>query len=236
MMRYYLICIATMFLACKLQCQNIVVTYDIKLQVPESIETQNSDVKNLLYLMSKRVEDYESKLTISGRKTKFETIAMLPIGDDTSVDLATTYTLNSNDLFYTSNDSLLRVTEILISPLVIKYKPSYPWQLINEGGKKIKGFNCLKALCTYRDIQGNERKAVAYYAPSLPYPYGPVGHMGLPGLILELNVNNIVYTAINFSETDEIKKIQVPDKEVLSLEEFKSILSQSEKNFSNSKG
>ncbi len=236
MRRFYLVYIATMLLACKLHCQNIVVTYDIKLEVPESLETQNSDVKNLLYLMSKRVEDYESKLTISEKITKFETIATLPIGDDTSVDLATTFTLNSNDVYYTFNDSLLRVTEMLITPLAIKYKPSYPWQLLRNERKKINGFDCLKALCVYKDIQGNERKAVAYYAPSLPYSVGPVGHLGLPGLILELNVNNIVYSVKNISETKEISSIKIPKNEILSLEEFKNILDKSEKNFSNSKG
>jgi GLPGLI family protein len=223
-------------LACKLQCQNIVVDYGTKLQIPDSLVKNNSDVKNLLYLMSKRVKDFKGKLIVSEQKTKFETSTNMPLGDDSSADMAITYTLNSKDVYFTSKDSVVHITEMLISPFAVKYKANYSWQLLKGGGKEIKGFNCLKAICTHRDIKGNEIKVEAYYAPSLPYSFGPVGYMGLPGLILELNVNNLIYTAVDISETNKTKNFQIPNKEVLSLEEFRKILKKTEKNFSNEKG
>ncbi len=235
-MKLYLIILATILLACKLQCQNIVVDYSTKLQIPDSLVKNNSDVKNLLYLMSKRVKDFKGKLVVVDKKTKFETSTNMSLGDDSSADMAITYTLNSKDVYFTSKDSVVRITEMLISPLAVKYKANYSWQLLKGGGKEIKGFNCLKATSTHRDIKGNEIKVEAYYAPSLPYSFGPVGYMGLPGLILELKVNNLIYTAVDISEANEIKNIQVPDKEVLSLEEFRNILEKSENNFSNKKG
>ena len=200
--------------------------------MPDSLVKKNSDVKNLLYLMSKRVKDFKGKLIVSDQKTKFETSTNMPLGDDSSADMAITFTLNSKDVYFTSKDSVVRVTEMLITPLAVKYKANYSWQLLKGGGKEIKGFNCLKAVCTHINIQGKEQKVEAYYAPSLPYSFGPLGYIGLPGLIMELNVNNLTYTVSEIFETKENKNFKIPNKDILSLEEFSKILKKTEQNFS----
>lgn len=225
-----------MLFAGNIYCQSIVVKYDIELQFPKSVETQDGDVKNMLNLVYNRVKEYNGKLTISDQNAKFETVTSLSIGDDSSVDMAVTFSLNSNDLYFIQSDSLVRITEMLISPLKVKYKPDYPWEILQEESKKINNYICLRAICTFINIQGKEQEVEAYFAPNLPYPYGPVGFSGLPGLILELRVNNILYRMSDIIRLDDTTTIQVPPGEALSLTEFEKLLKKSEKMYSNSKG
>ena len=101
MRRFYLVYIATMLLACKLHCQNIVVTYDIKLEVPESLETQNSDVKNL---NNSGTEKFRQLYFINGKERK-ET-ATITAGDiGVSMKLKDTHTGDS--LAYQSKQVML---------------------------------------------------------------------------------------------------------------------------------
>lgn len=53
------------------------------------------------------------------------------------------------------------------------------WEIKQEQ-KKIKQYNCIKAIATYEG-----RKYTAWFTPDIPVPYGPYKLGGLPGLILE---------------------------------------------------
>lgn len=82
------------------------------------------------------------------------------------------------------------------------------WVLTNES-KKIDNYLCYKA---ERDIMyernGKEltTRIIAWYAPSLPYSYGPLGYNNdLPGLILEL---------IEFGRTIYVTKIELKEKPI----------------------
>ncbi|QMU65185.1 MAG: GLPGLI family protein [Flavobacteriaceae bacterium] len=101
------------------------------------------------------------------------------------------------------------------------------WTLINET-KKIESYICYKAM-SFEIIKSRRgtfrKKIVAWYAPSLPYNFGPKGYGGLPGLILELNEGKIQYYVkkiiLNPSKRIEINK---PSKgKLVTLEEFNEI-------------
>ncbi|HEV7347608.1 GLPGLI family protein [Telluribacter sp.] len=68
-----------------------------------------------------------------------------------------------------------------------------PWKLTGET-KKINGYDCMQA--TYTQPERNQ-PVVAWFTEAIPVPTGPAGYGGLPGLILELDVNDgeRVYTA-----------------------------------------
>lgn len=68
--------------------------------------------------------------------------------------------------------------------------PDINWTLL-QGDTIINGVVCKKALCNYAG-----RKYVAWYAESIPMPYGPYIFHGLPGLIMETKdtKNNWIFT------------------------------------------
>jgi GLPGLI family protein len=71
------------------------------------------------------------------------------------------------------------------------------WVLTNET-KLIDNYLCYKATNIYKvtnDTKTFLHPVIAWYCPQIPYHYGPNGYGNLPGLILELQVRNVVYGA-----------------------------------------
>lgn len=57
-----------------------------------------------------------------------------------------------------------------------------------------------------------DRITIAWYAPSMPYSFGPKNFSGLPGLVLELQENEVVLYLTKIEFLDSEAKIEVPDK------------------------
>ena len=79
--------------------------------------------------------------------------------------------------------------------------------------KKIGKYLCYKAttIKTVESIKTFKKVVTAWYCPELPYSFGPIAYAGLPGLILELNIEKgATFTVKNIelskSKTFEIKK------------------------------
>lgn len=92
------------------------------------------------------------------------------------------------------------------------------WKLTTET-KKIDKYNCFKAeyVKRYKNAKGNEvsRTITAWFAPELPYAFGPSEYFGLPGLILELNDGNTTtFRATGISTSAAIKDIKLPENTV----------------------
>ncbi|SEC64463.1 GLPGLI family protein [Tenacibaculum sp. MAR_2009_124] len=64
------------------------------------------------------------------------------------------------------------------------------WTLLNET-KKVGEFTCKKAIKTIKN-----KKIIAWYSNELKRPLGPFNYGNLPGVILELNDSNYIYTAV----------------------------------------
>lgn len=65
------------------------------------------------------------------------------------------------------------------------------WELLNET-KKIGEFLCYKAI-TVKIVENRKifkKQITAWYYPEISVPFGPIGYGGLPGLIIELSVEN----------------------------------------------
>ena len=86
----------------------------------------------------------------------------------------------------------------------------YNWEITGET-KIIGKYTCRKAVASYSKLTyccGEKDFIVtAWFAPSLPYPYGPMGYDGLPGLVLELATDSTVPTGF-IAESIEIKMVE----------------------------
>lgn len=103
----------------------------------------------------------------------------------------------------------------------------FNWVLVNET-KKIGNYLCYKALGEMEIESQNKIKKIeiiAWYAPDLNYPFGPVEYCNLPGLILDVEVsgNRFYASKIEF-KSDEKQLIIKPSKgKRVSLKELKDI-------------
>jgi GLPGLI family protein len=83
------------------------------------------------------------------------------------------------------------------------------WEITQET-KQINNYTVYKAIGRY--AKGNSRvgykkmKATAWFCPELPLPHGPLDFGGLPGLIFELNFENVTYGI----EKIEFKVVEIP--------------------------
>lgn len=111
------------------------------------------------------------------------------------------------------------------------------WELHNET-KKIGNYQCYKATTIYVVINSKgtfNHPVKAWYTTEIPVGFGPIGYAGLPGLIVELTVQNIKYSVskvvLNPKKQVEIKK---PSKGKLVTEaEFNAIGKEAMGNFKN---
>ena len=100
----------------------------------------------------------------------------------------------------------------------------FQWKLILEE-KDILGYTCQKAV-----FEDEENKVVAWYTPQIPVPNGPMHYGQLPGMILELEINNgkthLLASEITLDKLEQ-GVIEKPKKgKKVGREEFEKIVSE----------
>ncbi len=110
-----------------------------------------------------------------GKSTKaFYYISNLMDMNKTEKDFFFTSSVNGNDI----NDNYL-IHDNVKKPL---------WSIDKKSTKTIAGYKCIKATTNFRGSS-----VTAYFTPDLPYSTGPFKFYGLPGLILDVRVDNAAY-------------------------------------------
>jgi len=124
------------------------------------------------------------------------------------------------------NEKVLDWIETLDKKFVIKDDlPKTKWKILNEM-KEIEGYLCLKAETV--DTTKN-RTIYAWYTDAITFNGGPEGFGGLPGLILQLDMNDgeCTITATNIDLKKEVEKLPIPKKikgKEVALSEFNTTI------------
>ncbi|MDD7915637.1 GLPGLI family protein [Polaribacter ponticola] len=106
--------------------------------------------------------------------------------------------------------------------------PQLNWKLTQDS-KKIGKYICYKATTT-KEINTSRgkslRKIIAWYTLQIPFNYGPKEYNGLPGLILELQQDKLLFRASKINLFSEKKlEINKPTKgKKVTLKEYDSIV------------
>lgn len=113
------------------------------------------------------------------------------------------------------------------SLLKSKTLESSGWEISTES-KTIDTYLCYKAIYNYqyiaRDNKTKTKTITAWFAPSLPFPYGPIEFHGLPGLILELTKDYTTYLAKKVVFKDKELQIDFPKGKVISKDEYEKAI------------
>lgn len=124
---------------------------------------------------------------------------------------------NNKEVLYETNDKII-------------IKENYNeknWKITNEL-KTIGDFQCYKATYqnNYLDRKGNNRtnEIVAWYAPKLPFSFGPKNYYGLPGLILEVTENKKTYIATKIELSSKVTNIKIPKGKTITKKEYEDRL------------
>lgn len=209
-------------------------TYSFILNFPQEL---NKDIPNNLSesieIALASTDNIELKLLFNSKQASFSAkknegipnrdeemaLAFCACSNDYYVDI------NSKTILYNSSES--RMTGRKKDEYLIEKPMETNWVLSGES-KEINDILCYKATqtITYNNGLKDFTKVVtAWYAPSIPYSFGPNGYGGLPGLILELNDRFVTFglKRINFTESEP--EIIFPEKgKKVTYEEYENII------------
>ncbi|KIA99994.1 hypothetical protein OA93_04085 [Flavobacterium sp. KMS] len=137
--------------------------------------------------------------------------------------------------YYRDNDKkiVLKIIDFSGEMFNVLSDDNNNWQLTNET-KTINDYLCYKALIEKKiplKKTDNTVQVIAWYCPAIPLSYGPKEFGGLPGLILELQDDKIIYLV---SKIDLDSKIDIKIKEVkgktITEDDFNKIVEQTHQN------
>lgn len=125
--------------------------------------------------------------------------------------------------------SFIKIKYLLNEKHLVSFTPNINWSISNEI-KTIEGFTCYKATQNKNVLTKKDKyktyEVEAWFCPELPYTFGPKDSQGLPGLILELHEDKIVYLANKIElESKNHNELEIKkDMKVISEIEFYDIV------------
>ena len=167
------------------------------------------------------IETTKFTLTYVDGISIFKSVPKMSIGEDNFATKMASLIASENDIFYKDNQTALLIenTEFDGTIFNITVKTDNNW-ILKKDSKKIAGFDCLKATKNEKGIE-----VIAWYCPKLPYSLGPLKYTDLPGIILELERDQIKYIATKINLNYKGKEIPLlPTGKNISRTEYLEIV------------
>lgn len=183
----------------------------------KEVKSGDSQTSNKVNDLITNSHDVHFILTFNQYESNFQKDNVLKSDVETGINLTEIMAGNNNIYYHNSkNNTSIMAMNIGGEDFLIS-KPKNEWQLINET-KKIGDFICYKAL-----LKNNTNNVIAWYTPSIPVNHGPNSFNGLPGLILELRNNKLIFVADKINlKPEEHTNIPRPNNGIeLTYQEFK---------------
>ncbi len=177
----------------------------------EAEKVSNSLSFTLKYNANKAVFKVNSFMDTPNNRLK--NLALLPFG---------------KGVYYNSKTERIKVVETFGDIFSVKYPVDYTKWTLSKESKKIGKYLAYKATAVEKIKTDNgfiNYKITAWYTPEINIQYGPIGYSNLPGLILELKKNKIVYYVTNIEfNPKKFVKVNKPKKgKSITLEAFRDL-------------
>lgn len=202
------------------------ISYDVKMGIDVTLVPK--DKVDFITKMVDYANNHKFELTFNKKKSCFKAVEQLSTNTDfdnkmdnvvksvfTSSDIYIDYEVKSE--IYVKSDGAL---------VENKYNEE-KWEITTES-KIISNYLCYKAIqkapFVTRKGENKTQEIMAWFAPSLPYSYGPKNFYGLPGLILELTENKTTFLASKISLSNKELTIDFPKGKTVTKEEYEKKL------------
>lgn len=153
----------------------------------------------------KVAEQLEYELVFDGHQSRFEMRELMAI--DGNINFLTVANLVSRGTFYNDLQNQKRLNQVkeFGQELLVQLDP-IEWQITGETAI-IRGFKCRKAK-TDKIVHGRDgiikHPVEAWFTTEIPLNFGPVGYAGLPGLIVQLELNNRKFYLHELQEKENV--------------------------------
>lgn len=199
------------------------------------LKSESAKINDLTQKMYETVHKQSFTLEFNREKSSFKQNKFLIAS--TNNDKYSTSINNLASMLVTSDFdyylNLITKTTILEKKDGVLIKNEYQtknWEITNES-KQIGDYLCYKAIYIKNYVGRNGKEIsipiTAWFAPSLPFVFGPKDYNGLPGLILELQERKTIYnaTSINLSQEKELQIDFPKGKTITEAEYAKKVMS-----------
>jgi GLPGLI family protein len=177
----------------------------------------------------KGASDVDVVLEFNQNLSVYEVIEKMSVNSQSKINF-TQLMAGGDSKYYTSRSfvgtkNMVLECKVLGECFLIENK-LIEWELTQET-KVVGGYICYKAI--QKNLKNKKKILNAWYTPQIPVSYGPLQYAGLPGLILQLEKNTIVFTAKRI-ELNPKKKIKIKEPsgvKKISYEEYKKMMKKS---------
>lgn len=175
---------------------------------------------------------FQSELLCTKDKSLFKMIDKLESNNTIANNFANI--LFGGDFNYKNQITKEKIRQVILKDEYLNIEVPfdyYKWNITNET-KDISGYKCYKATADWIDYNKTRniqtlRKAIAWFAPSIHYSFGPNGLDGLPGLVLEGSKDGVNYfyaSKITFDYKSKYE-IEKPKKgRYLTIDEYNDLI------------
>ncbi|MBC5840960.1 GLPGLI family protein [Flavobacterium sp. F-380] len=157
--------------------------------------SQNKSIQNLISIEKSSIDT----TYIEKYGNKYQTTST--VNRPSSITSYKDFEEKKYKIISTMNDKDTNIKEAL---------PTFNWKLVNES-QTINGYACKKATTTNTTFNSNQ-SIVAWYCESIPLNDGPGQYWGLPGFIIQIEINkNAILTFDKLVFSKENTQINVPN-------------------------
>lgn len=191
----------------------------------EKIELEVDKPSDYMTSLINHAKEQKFKLQFTENGSKFTREDHLSANDDTPGEIKFTASIAfTTDFTYYKNKKSNQEFRSRGGSVIENEIVPLDWEITTES-KLIGGHLCYKASVPVKYMARNGKEVtkviVAWFAPSLPFPYGPKEFDGLPGLILELTEKTTTYLATSIKlDTDSAREIDYPKGKTMTEEQY----------------
>jgi GLPGLI family protein len=207
------------------------VTYQIKMSSKKTENYKNSTQRKKMNIENRKIIDkmfFSSSVITSKLKfNKQESIYFLESRMKNDFEKGINFVklqAGNNSIFYSTTIKNIEQNCDLLGECFLITNSKNIWELSQET-KKIGKYITYKAVST-RTYKGKKSYTTAWYTNQIPIQFGPKTYNGLPGLIIELENNDLIYRAVKInlnSSSNQIKIEKPTEGKEVTRKEFKKI-------------
>ncbi|MGO3237801.1 MAG: GLPGLI family protein [Psychroflexus halocasei] len=193
------------------------------------------EVKKLMRNVESELDENKFILSVLDNQSQFSVSEALNKDSQNlqALKIAEAMSYVSDQWFYdSSNGSLYLQTSFMNQIFNVQFKELPRWQIKNEH-KVIGKYKVTKAVTIRKFIGSNgvkEKEIEAWFCKDISVPHGPMGAVGLPGLVVQLRLQNTIYTLDSVENTvNSLKKVN--QNEVISSEKFYNLVDEKLQNY-----
>jgi len=181
----------------------------------------------------KIMRNMEYRLLSNSKESRFEYIKSMQSDDDYQTNERFIGRGGGSGVYFKNLKEKIKLHQISgldeSTYLINEELNKFNWQLLKET-KKILGYDCFKAVGEIVEYSYTRKKEIhipiiVWYAPSIPLPFGPAGYDGLPGMVMESQMDSFYLIAKEIKFYDKALKIKRPVKGIkVTQDEFNKAL------------